>query len=551
MMTVEPAPHEWQAHYLYAEGLSPYFAASRQVSKGGGSMQGSFEADGERWIVQLDYSEGGLVPPESGVTPEGTAVEFEAPLREYWLKAKVDDDVGQKKATFHLAPRWHGLESESGKPAARPQWEAGDGVNVEANTSNIEFVDVPDILQLAAGAVGINPHHFDPTKVHEFSTATDAGRYVRIDRDRAGPVHARDGPIARMGHLLENDRSGYRKVVQDDTEIEGFYHTVTLGTGRVREAWGDEHSIPREIKEYYPRDPGAFGVSEALHHPKVEASYQAGRWDRSLHPIHDAEHIRDELDEAVLSTLNEAGLPVRVEGGTGGTGGSVFVADEYFEATESDRGTSAIPLSLEQIETSQTSVVIRHLRDGLSPVEWDSLDMLVSDGGAVSPADIAEGHGWHPDSVRRALRRIDDLVERSYGEVSLRSHHVADLVHDAVVRAEESVKEAVETGAKALDAVERDLDEAEERLIAWAANHGIHVDRRDAQYVVRAGNLDDKQMSFRQMCRRLLDLWRTANRDVEKLRAASVEYRDRSGPKIRPFSATGAGRAPGQTDRFG
>lgn len=544
MKSARPDPHEFAANYLFPDGLAPYFAAAREVDNGGGSRRGTFEFDGETWNVTLSYQEGGLAPPDGGTTPDGTSVEFEGPLREFRLNAVVDDDVGEKKVKNLIQPRWKGLEShEEGEPVARPVWEIGDAVNVRAQASNVEFSDVPDIIALAASAVGIDGEKFARERVHNYSTLVDAARYVRIQADASGPIHARDGPIARMGHLLENDREGYRKVVQDDTETEGFYHTVTLGPKRVREAF-DEHELPREIKHYYPRSPDSFSSTDPLAHPKLEAGYERNRWDESLHPIDDIDQLSDELDEAVLSTLSEAGLPVRVDGSTKpGKGSSVFASDAYFDAEEYDGGTMALPLRLEEIETGQENVVVKHLRDGLSPVEWDSLDMLVSDGGKVSPDDVAEERGWHPDSVRRALRRIDELVERSYGEISLRSHHVAELVTDAVRDAEEYVKEAVETGAKALEMAEQGASRAEQELTAWAANHGIHVTERDARVVVKMGDIGDK--SFREMCQQMLDLWVNAGRDPKRLRVATVQYRDEFGSKMRPFNTeNSASRRP-------
>jgi len=65
---------------------------------------------------------------------------------------------------------------------------------------------------------------------------------------------------------------------------------------------------------------------------------------------------------------------------------------------------------------------------------------LVSDGGTLSSGDIADTTGRHVDSVRRALDRLGDMVEKEYGRVSLRSNHIADLVHDAVKEAKESTR---------------------------------------------------------------------------------------------------------------
>ncbi|RLM56908.1 hypothetical protein DVK07_20570, partial [Halorubrum sp. Atlit-26R] len=196
----------------------------------------------------------------------------------------------------------------------------------------------------------------------EYSVVIDAARYVRLDRDVSGPVHAREGPLARMGHLLESDRSGYRKVVQDDTERAGYYHTVTLGPKRVRECFPD-HGIPKEFKHYYARNAESLPDDHPLAHPKLEASYQSSRWDETLRPA-DHEEIADELEEAILATLNESGLPTQPLDDDGPSGGRTFVEDTYFEAETVDRS-RVLPLNLERVESDQRNVVVRQLADGL------------------------------------------------------------------------------------------------------------------------------------------------------------------------------------------
>lgn len=99
-------------------------------------------------------------------------------------------------------------------------------------------------------------------------------------------MHGRDGPIAKKGHLLEDDRSGYRKVVQNDEDehgrqLPGYYHTVTLGPERVQEAFPN-HELPVEkallrAREAYERD-----EDDLLAHPKVSVSYQVSRWDETF-----------------------------------------------------------------------------------------------------------------------------------------------------------------------------------------------------------------------------------------------------------------------------
>lgn len=113
----------------------------------------------------------------------------------------------------------------------------------------------------------------------------------------------------------------------------------------------------------------------------------------------------------MLSTLVNSGLDLC-------SGGDTYVEDAYFSASERDRDREIVEFNTTEIERTQESVVIKHLADGLSPIEWESLELLVSDGGTVSPNDIADRYGRHPDSVRRALNRIDDMVSRSYDKVS-------------------------------------------------------------------------------------------------------------------------------------
>jgi len=534
MKAVETAPHEYMANYVYADGLGPWFGAAR-LCDALGSRRGTFRLDGEEWRVTLSYQESGLAPPDGGETPDGTRVDFDT-LREFRLNAVANDDTGERKVKALIQPRWRGLESESGSSVARPLWELGDAVNLRVNASNVEFDMVETIIHRAAGAVTLDPMHF-ANRREEYSVVMDAARYVRLDREVSGAIHSREGPIARMGHLLESDRSGYRKLVQDDTERAGYYHTATLGPKRIRECFPD-HRIPKEFKHYYARNAESLPDDHPLAHPKLEASYQSSRWDETLRPI-DHEEISTELEEAILATLNEAGLPTQpLDDDTGGGNGGhrsnarTFVDDAYFEAGTVDRS-RVLPLNLERVESDQRNVVVRQLADGLSPVEWDSLETLVADGGEVSPAEIADEHDWHPDSVRRGLRRIEDMVVREQGSVALRSHHVAEQVVEALHAAREGVRNAVGAAANAVQNAERKaLDERTDELIAFCQANGIHVDEREAQLRVRMGNLAGE--SWSELVTRLKRYWTDAGRDPERLKEAVTHYRDEAGPKIRP-----------------
>jgi ribosomal protein L15 len=148
------------------------------------------------------------------------------------------------------------------------------------------------------------------------------------------------------------------------------------------------------VKHYYAREALSKSKDEPLRHPKLGVSYQTSRWDETLR-FHELEQLNDELDEAVISVLRDAGLCTHAA--------DQFVSDAYFEAKVRDRPEVA-ELDLDQIQHEQENVVIRFLADGgFSPVEEEAVATLLADGGEVSPSHIADKNGRNVDSVRRAL----------------------------------------------------------------------------------------------------------------------------------------------------
>jgi len=528
--TVRLAPHEFNANLLFNDdGLAPFFGLDSAVKQAGGSRREEFHADGDQWVAQLSYQESNIVHP-GDQTPQGTDFRIET-IREYRIKVMrhpSEDSVGKQDFTAHVAPRWPGMKGEKGDgtQVEIPVPDGfGEGVNVRVKGSNIAFERYPKLLRRAAGVLGIAARYFEDP--HPFSNIQDAERYVRVHKEASGPVHARDGPIAAMGHLLESDRSGYRKIVQNDDDeqgrnLPGYYHTATLDASRVREAFPD-HALPKEVKHYYAREAASMPDDHPLAHPKVGASLQVSLLDDDEKVRwRDLDRLRRELDQTVLSTLTDAGLDIAPSDGHG-----QFVADAYFEPSVSESGPDPIGLDLTRVEQSQESVVVRHLADGLSPVQWEAMETLVTDGGEVAPADIADAHGRHTESVRRALRDMDDLVEREYASVSLRSEYVAEMVHAAVDEARDTLERAAETTAKAMEAAERGLNETMSAFIAWAARHGVDVDdAREARMVLRFNGTvaSEVQKSIQEGFR----VWKDAGMPEQRYREAEVRFGDGS-----------------------
>lgn len=528
MEAVVPQCHEFAANYLFNEdGLAPFFAADSQVKSGGGSRKGTFTQNGERWVAKLYYQESGILHPDHIKQNPPPGVDWRIDeMREFRIAVKRDpeqDPIGEQKANFHIAPRWQNMRAETSSGSivdVSVPSSFGNGINVRAKGSNIDFHRYQKLLQAAVASLGISSRYFD--NPHPYSNVQDAERYVRLHEDASGPVHARDGPIARMSHLLENDRSGYRKVVQNDQDdhganLPGYYHTVTLGQDRVREAFPG-HELPVEIKHYYARQ-AAQMEDGPLAHPKVGASYQVNRWDGRLGVSDkDLTQLQRELDREVKSVLANAGIDIAPSEGIG-----PFVEDAYFEVEVSERGPDPVELDLTRIRSESESVVIKHLADGLSPVQWDTLDTLVSDGGAVAPEDIADEHDRHLNSIYRRLPDLDDLLDRSYGELALKNEYLAELILDAVEQVRNSQRRALDAIAKAKEATERNLEAGTSAFVAWAAKHGIDVDERsEARMVLRIGDLGYQET--KRKVKRGYELWKQANRDPERYRNAKLRF---------------------------
>jgi len=523
---IETAPHEFTANFLYnSGGLSPFFGCNSVIKQGGGSETGEFSVDGERWVARLSFQDSNIVNPGLA-TPQGTEFSIET-IHEYRLKVyrhPEEDPVGEQDFTAHLAPRWPGMEGEKndGSTVEIPVPEGfGEGVNVKVQGSNIEFERYERLVCLGFDAVGIHSRYF--SEPHESSNILDAERYVRLHKDESGPIHAREGPISSLSHLLESDRSGYRKVVQNDDDehgrnLPGYYHTATLGPARIAEAW-PHHDLPKEVKHYYAREALSKDDDHPLAHPKLGASYQVSRWDETL-SLSDLEQMNDELEETVRSVLMDAGIDVAPSSGSG-----PYVEDAYFSPTVEEIGEEPTRLNVTHIRSEQESVVIRHLADGFSPVQWESLETLVTDGGQVSPADIAEENERHVGSVRRALREMEEMVERKYAEVGLKSDYVAEMVHDAVQEARESTRRAVATSAQAMEAAERGLSQTMAEWVAWCERNGVDISNRMDALRIDLGDLDehrDPDPSY--LVRQGLRVWKAADQDPARYRTATVRY---------------------------
>ncbi len=278
--------------------------------------------------------------------------------------------------------------------------------------------------------------YFD--EFYQTSNINDAAVYVRLQRSNSGPIYAADGSIARMHSLLEADRSGYRKHVEDNRERPGDYVISVVDDSRAGMIIRG-HEIGKEVKHYYMKDPDNYDPDEFGWHPKLEIGFQTSATDRTVYWERDDEldcqDLRRELEELLVNTLDWAGFDI--------TGGKQYQGDAYFDPDDRERRSlKLVDCPLPDIESEQEAMVMGLWGD-MNPSDKALVDTLLADGGKVSPQDAADETGYCYDTILRAVDRLEGFVEHTYNELAIGSDYAAQAMLKRVRSAEEQFRRAI------------------------------------------------------------------------------------------------------------
>jgi hypothetical protein len=278
--------------------------------------------------------------------------------------------------------------------------------------------------------------------------------------------------------LLAGDREGYAKSLRDDRECPGHYHTATIDSRRAGELIGD-HELAKEFKHYYMRNPDAVSGT-ALENPKIGVSFQNTIHEGTLY-WDDVDTLVTELDEALLNVLEWSNIPTRPDG-------QMYVADDYFEVTGSRRWRKLLSGRLPRIESKQDDQLFATATQ-MNGTDAELVDTLLTDGGKTSPKELAESIGVHLDTVYRALKRLDPLIDHTYGEVQLGSKYIAQELTGYI----DSVSESIQAGwEKALDGLTRAESYADDDPWSrWLDRYGGKVSRTEGS------DPDDHDIGFK------------------------------------------------------
>ncbi|MFC3958905.1 hypothetical protein [Halovivax cerinus] len=483
--------HEFDAHFhMVRDGLKPYYALTKTRKEHdwqtGGKPTATFDVDGETWHACLDYDDQPIVPWDDPSYRLNTAYLYRIYIvceDETYDDERADRSKRVKGGTITYRPRWPGMkkrDDETGEVSeVNGYMDLGlPYLDAQIQASNVDFDRYPDLLAEASAAFGLPRRYFH--EFHETSTIVDAAVYVRVCRDDSGPIYAPDGPLARIHSLLEGDRSGYRKHVEDNRDRPGDYVATIVDDERARKLIRG-HRIGKEVKHYYLKDPETYESDEFGHHPKLEVGYQTSvteetvYWDRE--DGLDRNDLRRELEETLANVLEWAGFDV--------TGGGRYFGDAYFDPDDRERRSlKLVDCPLPKIESEQEAAVMCLWGD-MKPSDEALTKFLLSDGGEVSPADAADGTGYCYDTILRAVDRLEGFVRHTYGQLEIESDYAAEAMIKRVRSAGEQFSR--EIGSAAMQVAEDAQGVASDALDTWRTRYdaGIECDRDDCRLLLK------------------------------------------------------------------
>lgn len=511
---VKAAPHEGDVRFTFGvnptahvtdHGLTPYYAMDNLTKEWGDrwETEGKPTEDipllGETWATCFDYSKSGLDPWDNPDFQLEQVREFQfyfvskdSPTYE---GKRADRDQRVKGGTITVRPRWPDLRSD-GKPVSVPDYGA-PYIDVQVQASNIPHEEYLTLVKRVMSAYGIASRYFD--KPHPDSHIDDLAYYVRLYRDESGPLYAPDGPIARAHTLIQGDRSGYRKHVEDHTKIPGYYVTATVEDEKARELIRG-HELGKELKHYYPNEPQQYEPDQAPYHPKFEVAYQTSRTEQTVR-WDDLDNTRRELEETILNALEWAGLATTADS-------HAFVPfDPFWEVEDTHEARKIVKCPLPKIESEQEHRVMQLWGD-MTEADRDVTKLLLTDGGKVSPKEAAEQTGNTYRTIREVTNRMEGLIRHTYGQLELETKKIQQELLKRVRAAGDRFEQ--EIGSTAMDLA----DAAEERTRdAWS--------RLRREYAISTVDRDD--------CRKLLKVgYQTADRDEARtiLREIKTTYQE-------------------------
>jgi molybdenum-dependent DNA-binding transcriptional regulator ModE len=154
-------------------------------------------------------------------------------------------------------------------------------------------------------------------------------------------------------------------------------------------------------------------------------------------------------------------------------GADVWESDAYFSGEGGEqRQRKLVECPLPEIEDQQEQAVM-NIWGNMTAADRDVTELLLTDGGEISPRDAADETGYSYRTIRRVVNRCEEIIEHTYGQLSLGSKHQRQMLLDRLHAAEQGFKDALEDAV--LSAADEQQDVKRSRWSEIKRKYNIQV----------------------------------------------------------------------------
>jgi len=431
---IASAQHEFRSYAWYVGDLTPYWIMSGAIQgepfEGADDVEYDIPIPGgetERWEFSLDYQEGSLAPRADMSIPSDA-------MREWRLTGR---GPGQKKASFHIKPRWEGQRLTDGSEFRSP-WtglfrdlpeHVDEGVEVTYDGSNVEPEVYPHILDQACERIAVEggmywgDRYFAEDRINHRSPISTTERYMRVDKGMGKKLVRQDGYFGRLARLLTGEEPARAIWDIDNTETLGYLHTFRYDAATARELLPGEQ-YGKQLKHYHPKYVRTSESGDALEHPKVGALFKKGKNGENTFKLNqtsvrwgDIDKLTAELEDTLINTLERAGIPTDAP--------TSFVADDHFQVEVTDRRVELHPDPTDDIVEKREASVAAAFRE-MTGAGQDVAQVMADGGDEMHVEELADQAEVSVSSVYRVLDRMQGVLENENGIVRWASRKAAE-----------------------------------------------------------------------------------------------------------------------------
>lgn len=470
MAHIASSPHEIKANLNYTEnGLSPYWAITRLLISeyDGYASDLQFNINGETRTVELAYQSGGIAPrPQDDVGGDTL----------YEPKINVRGN-GERKADFHIRPRYVGMETPDGERISTPfdrDSMPNEGFNVFLQGSNLEPEEytrlLPAVVQRLGAEVGqrINVDYFSPRSLHSSSNVMEYERYVRLRRGMMRKLIGTSGVLQQLHHLLVDQKGVKYSIDVDNEDVVGKMHKLPLDRSAVDKL--PVGTYGKQLKSYLLKNPDSVDETDSTYHPKFGVLFKKTLNGGNTLPWSKVKTLTRDLQETITNLLYWSKVPTEPDPTT-------FVADDHFQVEAYDEDENSTLRLYDdptpELEASQEALLVRQMRE-LTDTDLDHLQVM-TDGGQRHYEDVIDDADTSIPTLYRTLKRCNALLESENGTVKWRSKKIHQEFAAVFQRVEETVEAAADQAARILDLDPRQLKEKGSAFQSWLTRYGAKV----------------------------------------------------------------------------